>query len=346
MLNITQLRELIGKHNKLSKITIPPKATKAQLIKLIEGQGYKVFEDQGKIVGGAKRIIKPTPAKKATPAKKPAPAKKIDPNSTGQKNLQELLRLGDLSSKIESERQKLVNKDWYIVPITYLIGELYKKGLRDFKGTPLEGDGGRFGADLSPDARGWSVVYQLRGDKMINVYRLNLEQLDQQANTSFKKPSELTDKEMLIDDIFSDKDPKATEKYLEERGGVSTGETGRSFDVRGIKHLKDVNLSKDKWALKLGLTESDIYKDLKFNWNLPWAKDGEKLLEKLINDEKKKSVRETKEKISKMTVKQLKEQVPSYNRSGLKKKADYVKYLLDRAGELVVGWDYFIKNGR
>jgi hypothetical protein len=80
MLNITQLRELIAKHNKLSKITIPPKSTKAQLIKLIEGQGYKVFEDQGKIVGGPKRIIKPTPAKKPAPAKKATPkkTKKVD----------------------------------------------------------------------------------------------------------------------------------------------------------------------------------------------------------------------------------------------------------------------------
>jgi hypothetical protein len=77
MLTTKQLRELISKHNKLSKITIPARATRPQLIKLIEGQGYKIFEEQGKIVGGPKRIIKPTtPSKKAEPEKKPAPAKK------------------------------------------------------------------------------------------------------------------------------------------------------------------------------------------------------------------------------------------------------------------------------
>ena len=75
MLTTKQLRELISKHNTLSKITIPARATRPQLIKLIEGQGYKVFEEQGKIVGGPKRIIKPdTPSKKEAP-KKEAPKK-------------------------------------------------------------------------------------------------------------------------------------------------------------------------------------------------------------------------------------------------------------------------------
>jgi outer membrane biosynthesis protein TonB len=85
MLTTKQLRELISKHNKLSKITIPARATRPQLIKLIEGQGYKVFEEQGKIVGGPKRIIKPdTPSKKAEP-KKEAPKKKAEPKKAEPK---------------------------------------------------------------------------------------------------------------------------------------------------------------------------------------------------------------------------------------------------------------------
>jgi hypothetical protein len=203
----------------------------------------------------------------------------------GRKNLDELLTLGDLSGKIEKERKKLVTGEWYMVPVTYLIGELYKKGLRDFKGTPLEGDGGRFGIGSTRDD--WTVVYQLKGDKMVNVFRLNLSRLHEQALTSFNKPSEATDREMLIDDVFNPKKKKEAMEYLEERGG-GDGSGGKSFDVKGIKHLRDVNLSKDKWAFKLGMTASDINKNSPrvgrnsiqasaFKSNLPWAKDGETL---------------------------------------------------------------------
>ena len=287
--------------------------------------------------------------------KKPSDAKK---KQIGRKNLNELFTLGDLSAKIESERKKLVTGEWYIVPITYLIGELYKKGLRDFKGKPLEGDGGRFKPGSTRE--GWSVVYQLKGDKMVNVFRVNLSQLYEQALTSFNKPSEATDREMLIDDVFNPKKTKEAMKYLEERGN-GEGAIGKSFDVKGIKHLRDVNLSKDKWAFKLGMTESDINKNSPrvgrnsiqagaFNWRVPWANDGDKLLRKLATDANKKYVSENKDKLSKMTVKQLKEKVPSYRQNSKMKKADYVDDILERGqrfyGDSNDEWSSLIKNGR
>jgi hypothetical protein len=53
---------------------------------------------------GKKYEVAPAP-KKAEP-KKAEPKKKIDPNSTGQKNLQALLNLGDLSEQISKEAEK------------------------------------------------------------------------------------------------------------------------------------------------------------------------------------------------------------------------------------------------
>ena len=288
--------------------------------------------------------------------KAPTDAKK----QIGRKNLDELLTLGDLSAKIESERKKLVTGEWYIVPITYLIGELYKKGLRDFKGTPLEGDGGRFG--IGSTREGWSVVYQLKGDKMVNVFRLRLSLLHSQALTSFLKPSELTSSQMLIDNVFDVDKNKEAMKYLEERSG-GQGAIGKSFDVKGIKHLRDVNLSKDKWALKLGIkmTRETIdgtpritlpYSDFSLNpWrNVPWAKDGETLLTKLTSDANKKYVSENKDKLSKMKVKELKEKVGGYINTSKMKKADYVDYILERGQTNPSSsnneWSSLIKNGR
>ena len=280
-------------------------------------------------------------------AKAPTDAKK----QIGRKNLDELLTLGDLSAKIESERKKLVTGEWYIVPVTYLIGELYKKGLRDFKGTPLEADGGRFG--IGSTREGWSVVYQLKGDKMVNVFRLDLSALSEQARTSFLKPSELTSSQMLIDNVFDVDKNKEAMKYLEGRSG-GQGAIGKSFDVKGIKHLRDVNLSKDKWALKTGFGKTKYPNDIKrvvgFRWDLPWAKDGETLLTKLTSDANKKYVSENKDKLSKMKVKELKEKVPSYINTSKMKKADYVDYILERGQTNPSSsnneWSSLIKNGR
>jgi len=285
------------------------------------------------------------------------------PQSLGQQNLQLLLSLGDLSSKIESERQKLVSKDWYILPITYLIGELYKKGLRDFKGTAYENVGGTYG--FGDVREGWSVVYQLRGDKMVNLFHIRMAQLHEQALTSFKKPSELTSREMLIDDVFDPENNEEAMKYLDERGNSIWEGYGRSLDVKGIKHLRDFNLSKDKWALKLGIkprkltpavgppTNNLEYYDFSINpWrNVPWAKDGEKLLSKLTTEANKKYVSENKDKLSKMTVKQLKEKVPSYRQKSSMKKQDYIDDILEMGkpfygnGNDKWGRSGLIKNG-
>jgi hypothetical protein len=59
-------------------------------------------------------------------------------------------------------------------------------------------------------------------------------------------------------------------------------------------------------------------------------------------------VDENKDKLSKMTVKKLKEKVPSYRQNSRMKKADYIDDILQMGKPLSSsgGWGGLIKNGR
>ena len=228
---------------------------------------------------------------------------------------------GDVSAGISAavEQRQREEKNWYILPITYLLGELYKKGMRDLTGTPLEGES-RFGVSSTTD--GWSVVYKLAGNKMFNIRRVSLSSLRDQIRTDFIDPTELEDVFYEIDDIWNEPTDRVNE-FL----GVPPANDG-SIDVSGIPHLKDFNLNTERWAAALGFTGT--WED---NWNagwknVSWAKDGEKLLLSLAEKGNKEYVDANEPKFRAMKIKELKEQIPEYNRGGLRKKQDYIDYLV------------------
>ncbi len=224
------------------------------------------------------------------------------------------------------EQRQREEKNWYILPITYLLGELYKKGMRDLRDTPLEGES-RFGTGSTNDP-GWSVVYKLAGNKMYNIRRVSLTSLRWQIRTDFIDPTELEDVYYEIDDIWNEPTDRVNE-FLAEIGGAEPANDG-SIDVSGIPHLRDLNLNTERWAAALGYT-GEWSDNWKAGWkNVSWAKDGEELLSSLARKANKEYLDDNEPKFRAMKIKELKEQIPSYNRRGLKKKQDYIDYLLGR----------------
>tara|TARA_R100000541_G_C1885114_1_gene82828 strand:- start:60 stop:1160 length:1101 start_codon:yes stop_codon:yes gene_type:complete len=233
----------------------------------------------------------------------------------------------DVSAGISAavEQRQREEKNWYILPITYLFAELYKKGMRDLRDTPLDGES-RFG--MGSTREGWSVVYKLAGNKMFNIRRVSLSSLRDQIRTDFIDPTELEDVFYEIDDIWNEPTDRVNE-FLAGIGGAEPANDG-SIDVSGIPHLKDFNLNTERWAAALGYT-GDWSDNYEAGWkNVSWANDGEELLQSLAQKENKEYLDANEPKLREMKIKELKEQIPEWNRGGLRKKQDYIDYLLSR----------------
>jgi len=65
----TDIRKLIVSHNKLSKISIPPKTNRDGLIKLIHNKGYRVDHGNNKLVKRTGLLKKAPPSKKKVTVK-------------------------------------------------------------------------------------------------------------------------------------------------------------------------------------------------------------------------------------------------------------------------------------
>jgi len=96
MLSVKELKTLIKAHNKLSQIKIPPRATLAQLEKLVEDNGYKVDHEKKALKPGVKRGKQIT-LKKAEEITKPKP--KTELQKQKEKELKE--------QKAEKEKKKI-----------------------------------------------------------------------------------------------------------------------------------------------------------------------------------------------------------------------------------------------
>ena len=88
-LTTAEIRKLISAHNKLSKITIPPKSNREDILKLLTDKGFSVNHEQQKLeqirvekkdvdLEQAKEITKRKPRAKPLPKPKPKPLPKED----------------------------------------------------------------------------------------------------------------------------------------------------------------------------------------------------------------------------------------------------------------------------
>ena len=88
-LTTAEIRKLISAHNKLSKITIPPKSNREDILKLLTVKGFSVNHEQQKLeqirvekkdvdLEQAKEITKRKPRAKPVPKPKPKPLPKED----------------------------------------------------------------------------------------------------------------------------------------------------------------------------------------------------------------------------------------------------------------------------
>ena len=106
MLSVKELKTLIKAHNKLSQIKIPPKATLAQLEKLVESKGYKVDHENKRLKAGVKRGKQIT-LKKAEEITKPKP--KTDLQKQKEKEMKEEKAVKE-KKKIREAKKEAVEK--------------------------------------------------------------------------------------------------------------------------------------------------------------------------------------------------------------------------------------------